>query len=158
MSCHDAYYFLVCRSTNEVLEYLYHEENYRGGLTFISSILFAVLFGVAIPYITNKISLDWMRIIPFFSLSVSGSIAVIGISHLINENRWFEYIGKNSLVFYMFNTLALNISVKMLVRLMNIGIPSVLVYLSILISTCLILVAINQLLNTKYLRFSLGKF
>lgn len=129
-----------------------------GGFVFILVIFCAFLFDVAIPFITNKISLDWMRIIPFFFLSVSGSIAVIGICHLIRKNRWLEYIGRNSLVFYMFNTFALNISVKMLVRLMKIGIPSILVYLSILIITYLILVAINKLLNTKYLSFSLGKF
>lgn len=129
-----------------------------GGMVFFLVVCCITLFGVAVPFITNKISLNWMRILPFFFLSISGSVAVIGISHLISENKWLEYIGRNSLVFYMFNTFALNISVKLLVRFIKMGIPSILVYLLILIVTCLILAVITKFLNTKYLSFSLGKF
>ena len=129
-----------------------------GGLVFILVVVYAIVCGITIPFITNKVSIDWMRVLPFFLLSVSGTVAVIGISQLISKNKFLEYIGRNSLVFYMFNTFALNISVKILVRFIRVGIPSLLVYFVILIVTCLILTVITKLLNTKYLSFSLGKF
>lgn len=118
----------------------------------------AIMLGIAIPYITNKISLDWMRIIPFFFLSVSGTMAVIGISHSIRENRWLEYIGRNSLVFYMFNTFALNISVKLFSRYMTSHLNCFLFYVAIMVLTLIILTILTKVLSTKYLKFTLGKF
>ena len=129
-----------------------------GGAVFILRIFCVIMLGFSIPYITNKISLDWMRIIPFFFLSVSGSMAVIGISHSIGENRWLEFIGRNSLVFYMFNTFALNISVKLFSHYMTSHLNCFLFYAAIMVLTLIILTIITKVLSTKYLKFSLGKF
>ena len=128
-----------------------------GGAVFLSVLLYISLLDIAVPFITNKISIDWRSLIPFFILSVSGSVTIMGISKLIGNSKWLEYIGKNSLVFYMFNTLALNISVKLLVRYIN-SVTSFFIYLLILIMACLTLIVITEVLNTKHLKYSIGKF
>ena len=128
------------------------------GMLFILALLVTALLGIKIPFITNKISLDWMGVLPFIVLSLSGSLMVIGASGLLERNYWLEYIGRNSLVFYMFNTFALNISVKLLSKYMTNHLLCVVLYLLVMLLTCAILVVITKILNTKYLRFTLGKF
>ena len=150
--------FLFVGQQMKIWQMTSRQKTVYGGLVFILVVVYAIMCEISIPFITNKVSIDWTRVLPFFILSISGSVALIGISHLISDNRWLEYIGRNSLVYYMFNTFALNISVKFLVGFMKMGIPSILVYLLILIVTCLILAIITKFLNTKYLSFSLGKF
>ena len=158
MSCPNADYIFVCRTTIENYANNSLEETIAGGVVFLTILLLTVFLDIDIPFITNKISLNWRNLIPFFILSISGSVIVMGVSHFIGKSRWLEYIGKNSLVFYMFNTIALNISVKFLVQFIRMGAPSIIVYISILIVTCLILSVLTKVLNTKYLCFSLGKF
>jgi fucose 4-O-acetylase-like acetyltransferase len=129
-----------------------------GGGVFVSTLVLISLLEIKVPYITNKISIDWVAVIPFLLLSLAGSLAILGLSELIGKNKWLEYVGRNSLVFYMFNTFALNISVKLLSKYMTSHLLSVALYLIVMALTCAILIVVTKIINTKYLRFTLGKF
>lgn len=128
------------------------------GVIYLFAIIVIMFMGIKIPFITNKISLSWLQIIPFFFLSISGSCFIISFCELFKTNAWLEFIGRNSLVFYMFNTFALNISVKLLSKYMTSHLLTVAMYLIVMVLTCTILVIITKMLNTKYLRFTLGSF
>lgn len=114
--------------------------------------------GVSMPYITHKIRMDWVSLVPFICLSISGSIVIIYLCQVIGRCKWLQWIGENSLVFYMFNTLALNVSIKFLAKYMNSHIACIGLYIATMLLTCLILTVITKIINTKYLKFTLGKF
>ncbi len=112
----------------------------------------------SIPFITNKIKLDEFSIIPFLLLATCGSQVIIYLCKVLPNNIYIEYIGRNSLVYYIFNTLALNIAVKLLSPHMNSHLMCIVLYVIVMIFTCAILTFINWIVSNKYLQFTLGKF
>lgn len=126
-------------------------------LIFLLSTCCVLFFSIPYPFITNKIQLSFSSLIPFFLLSTAGSLLVLQLSKMLEPNTILEYIGKNSLVFYMFNTFALNISVKLLSKYMTTTLSCVLLFIGTIILTCCLLTIITYFLNTKYLKYTLGK-
>ena len=126
-------------------------------LIYILTICCVIWGNLPFPYITNKIHLSMSSLLPFFLLSTTGSIWVLQLSKTIEPNSILKYIGKNSLVFYIFNTFALNISVTLLSKYMTTTMNCVLLYIGTIVLTCCILTLITIILNTKYLKFTLGK-
>lgn len=116
------------------------------------------LLDVGMPYITNKIRLEWLSLVPYLFLSVTGSVLIIYLCFVVSRCRWLQWIGEHSLVFYMFNTFALNIAVKLLAPHMTNHLLCIVLYVGGVLFACLILALITRLLNTRYLRFMLGKF
>lgn len=114
--------------------------------------------GVGMPFITNKIQLEWLSLVPYVLLSVGGSILILYLCRVVSRCGWLQWIGEHSLVFYMFNTFALNIAVKLLVPYMTSRLLCIVLYVAVVVVACLILALITRLLNTRYLRFTLGKF
>ena len=125
---------------------------------YLLASLFTVWGDIPFPYITNEVQLAKDSLMPFFLISIIGSIVIIYISIKLSPNRVLEYIGKNSLVFYMFNTIALNIGVKLFARFMLNTPLCVVLYLGIITFSCFILAGISYVLNFKWLRFTLGKY
>lgn len=125
---------------------------------YITVAVIVNLCGINIPYITHKIQMSWISLVPFICLSISGSVVIIYLCQLIGRCRWLQWIGENSLVFYMFNMLALNVSIKLLAKYMTSHIACIALYVAVMLMTCMILVIITRIINTKYLKFTLGKF
>ena len=125
---------------------------------YVMAVVIVKLLEVGIPFITHKIRMEWISLVPFFFLSISGSFIIIYLCKVIGRCKWLQWIGENSLVFYMFNTLALNVSVKLLVKYMTSPVACVALYIAVMLLTCLILTVIAKIINTNYLKFTLGKF
>ena len=116
------------------------------------------VIGKGVPFITNKIKLEEISLPYFFILSIFGSLIIIYLSKVINRNQLLQYIGQNSLVYYMLNTFALNITVKLFAPYMDTRLMCILLYITVLLLTCGILTLINWIVNCKYIRYALGKF
>jgi fucose 4-O-acetylase-like acetyltransferase len=127
-------------------------------IVYVAAAMLVPVLGKGMPYITNKIRLEEMSLMLFVPLSICGSLLIIYLSKVINHNRCLQYIGQHSLVYYMFNTFALNIAVKFLAPHMDSHLMCILLYIAVMLLTCAILTAINWVIDSKYLRFTLGKF
>lgn len=127
-------------------------------ILYIGAFLLLTKFGAKVPFITNRIRLEWLTLPFFFILSVCGSVVIIYLCKIIGKCKPVQFIGENSLVYYMLNTFALNISVKLLSKYMTSHLMCILLYIAVIALTLFILTFITKIVNTKYLRFTLGKF
>lgn len=128
-------------------------------LFFIVYVVAAILcpvLGKVMPYITNKIRQDEMSLMFFVPLSICSFLFIVYLSKVINHNGCLQNIGQHSLVYYMFNTFALNIAIKFLVSHMGIHLMCILLYIAVMLLTCVLLTVINWVIDSKYLRFTLG--
>ena len=110
---------------------------------------------ISIPSITRVINIDY-NVLLFVILSLCGSITLISISRMINGNVVLEYIGRNSLVFYMIHLIALSPCLKICQKLLPADAP--IAFLTVCISLFAICTIFSILLNKKYLNVLLGKF
>ena len=55
----------------------------------------------------------------YFFYTILGSRSCFGIANLINQSRFFEYFGKNSLVVYCIHFLLLDIYIPFLYKMIN---------------------------------------
>ena len=152
-------FFLFFGQTLKASKYelLLERYKYIPLVLYILTTCCVLFWNLPYPYITNRMHLSWSSLLFFFLLSTTGSLLILQLSKRIEPNRILEYIGKNSLVFYIFNTFALNISVKLLSKYMTTTLNCVLLFIGTIVLTCCLLTIICYLLNTKYLKFTLGK-
>ena len=127
-------------------------------ILYFGAFLLLPKFGAKVPFITNRIQLEWLSLPFFFILSVCGSIVIIYLCKIIGKCKPVQFIGENSLVYYMLNTFALNISVKLLSKYMTSHLMCILLFVAVMILTLIILTVITKIVNTKFLKFTLGKF
>lgn len=125
---------------------------------YIGAALSISLLGTRIPFITNRIQLEWLSLPIFFLMSIAGSVVIIYLCKVVGRCRPIQFIGQNSLVYYMLNTFALNISVKLFSKYMTSHVACILLFIAVMALTLVILTVITKIVNTKYLRFTLGKF
>lgn len=110
------------------------------------------------PYITNKMQLEWQSLSIFFILSVCGIVIIVFLCKAMGKCQPIQFIGENSLVYYMLNTFALNLSVKLFAKYMTSHLMCIFLFFAVMVLTLFILTAITNIINTKYLRYTLGKF
>lgn len=127
----------------------------------ITYLLYLLLGGAAkLPSITSDPYLPIRDIFPHFIMSTCGSIALIYICKQINRNRILEEIGKNTLVIYCLH-FQFMFSFYEIFRdqLCSMNTHQTITTLIIMyIFTVVGCLAFSKLLNTKYLKFILGKF
>lgn len=116
--------------------------------------------GWRIPQITSDIVLTKYDLVPHLLISVSGSIAILGFSYKIGENRILEALGKKSLVIYCLHFPVFFAFYNMFRdSINNMGIHQTLTSLLILhIFSLWLTYNIGRLLETRYLKFIIGKF
>lgn len=114
--------------------------------------------GIKQPCIYGKIDV-WFSSIPIFILmSLIGSQACFSICKVIKTNRVLEYIGRETLVIYVFQMLFYQYILKMLSPIFVHGLSSGLLALGIIVSQLLLCSILNYILNLRYLKWTLGKF
>ena len=127
-------------------------------LIYILTIYLHILFNIKIPFITLHISVEYISIFPFFILSISGTLMLLSLSKIINKNKIIEYIGRRTLVIYIFH---MYILLTILPHLSG-HFPSGLIYdstgLLLILVTILLCLGIDYILNTHYFKWFLGKF
>lgn len=130
-------------------------------LCIVSFIVVEITFsflGIRQPCIYGKIDV-WFSSIPIFILmSLIGSQACFSLCKVIKTNRVLEYIGRETLVIYVFQMLFYQYILKMLSPLSVHGLWSGLLALGIIISQLLLCSILNYILNLRYLKWTLGKF
>lgn len=114
----------------------------------------------AFCWITNSYHVSPTEIPLHLLLGITGSCLILVVSKLIHNNRILESIGRNSLVFYVFHFQYLRfIASHFSSYLSQMGYgESCCLALVMLCSAILLSYLLARLLNTRYLKFSLGKF
>lgn len=117
-----------------------------------------------VPGVTQGfINLNLTMFIPLFILSVSGSLAILGFSEYISSNHILEFLGKNSLVIYCVQGLALKFSIAFISQMGGADFDNnYFLTLTLLLFSFIIAVIacsiISWIMNLNYLRYAIGKF
>lgn len=124
-------------------------------LVFIICIITLKCFGVNIPALNYGFKVHMKDIPLYLVLSISGSCIIFLTSSIIVKNKLFEWFGKNSLIIYIVHVPFLNLFYTMYSKFIHVNVLlAVTIYITTLFSS--VLVAI--LLNTRRLKFIIGKF
>lgn len=59
------------------------------------------------PYVSFKTNISFINVVPFYIIGVAGNLTVFWIAKSIKNNSFLEYIGRNSLLFFLFHFWAL---------------------------------------------------
>lgn len=130
----------------------------------ISSILFALIisfsliFSIEIPFVTLHVTIKYSNVLLFLMISLLGSMMIIGLSQCIGENRIMQYLGKNSLVIYLFHMYFLLKVLPHLSLMQFNNVEGLLIGLLLIVITLAFCIVMNTIINTKYLKWILGKF
>lgn len=131
-------------------------------ILYIVVIVILMALGITTPYVTGTSSLKPIMIPVFAVASVTGSVAVFKLGKIINSNRFLEYVGKNTLVFYLTHMTFLWIACKVIndhYDMSNMSVWMTLAFLlALFVGAILWSSLFSYLLNTKYLKWILGKF
>lgn len=148
----------------EVLS-LYHVKILGKKFFFISCILYFsvvysfLMFNVKLPFVTLHVAIDSIFYIPLFIvLSVSGSLMLLNFCKIVCSNIFLEYIGKRTLIIYIFHMyILLTILPHMEGRIPQ-GVCGNTMGILLVLCIILICLVIDFVLNTRYLKWFLGKF
>lgn len=125
------------------------------------AMLYRFVTKATLPVQDANISVELIAIIPFILISLSGSLFFLKVCLWIKANRILEYFGRNSLILYCLHSIPF-VPVLQLVYY-KLGIVPDTLFGSVLFVLCTyailipIMVLSVQLLNTKYLKFFIGK-
>ncbi len=131
-------------------------------VAYLLVIPFLWWYGDKTPHFSDSSSVS-LRMVPLFGfLSIIGSIAFYEAGKIINQNRFIEFIGRNSLVFYLMHIVFLFMACKLYNAYFIITEHSswviYVVLTSLMLGALLWCSMFSILLNTKYLKWILGKF
>lgn len=92
-------------------------------------------------------------------LAISGIFAVLYISKVIGHNRALEYLGRNSLVIYLVHFIFYRLYLSVVIDLFNKSVfISTLLFVGVIVINVISCCALAWVLNTRYLKWILGKF
>lgn len=128
---------------------------------FISSILVCFLFHYRIPFVVSNIYVTPLDYPLNVLLSISGTLMLWGICKLIKKNKLLEFFGRNSLVIYLVHISILSFIIPYISvyigRFQTSWMSVALVCAGLLIVALLLSSIIAKVLNTKYLKWVVGK-
>ena len=124
-------------------------------------------FGIHIPYLTNGVHITFQEIPLFLLLALTGSLFIVFTSKFIYEHLSMKnpiikillFLGKNSIVVYLFHFALYRILIYYINPLFIQGkIHSLFFFIIVIILNISICSIIAKLLNTKRLKWIIGKF
>lgn len=121
---------------------------------FILITICDLIFNIPLGGIMGKISLNLLWLPLLLVQSFCGTLFVIKLSKKIGKSYVLETVGKASLSIYVFHMYFLSKTLP-LMRNITVGFFFGVAYVSFILLIC---VVVNKVLNTKYLKFVLGKF
>lgn len=129
-------------------------------VVFFAVYLAYILIGRKIPSITSDPYLPIIDVIPHFIMAVCGSLMIIELSKKIRANDLLEAFGRHSLVIYCLHFQFMFSFYQIFKEQLNMmGLHHTLTSLIIMyIFTVYGCLWCSKLLNTKYLKWMLGKF
>lgn len=131
-----------------------------------STAIFATIYAVftingwRIPKITSDILLTKYDLIPHLIMSVTGTLAILGISYKIAANEYLEMLGQKSLVIYCLHFPIFFAFFHMFkTSFGEMGVHTTITSLLILhVFALWLTVLVSNILESRYLKFILGKF
>lgn len=129
-------------------------------LIYVITISICYIFEIKIPHVTAGFYTMPSTWFIHILLSLSGTLLLMVICKCINNNKTLEFLGKNSLTIYLFQDVVITLFLKIFASelLNNDILISVFIVLFIWICALIVLSAISLFLNTKYLKWTLGKW
>lgn len=129
-------------------------------LIYVITILICYSFEIKIPHITAGFYTMPSTWLIHILLSLSGTLLLMVICKYISNNKTLEFLGKNSLTIYIFQDVVITLLLKTFASelLNNDILISVFIILFIWMCALIVLSAISLFLNTKYLKWTLGKW
>ena len=131
----------------------------------INSLLYAILItvillsGTGVPYVTNRVDVELWQIPELILLALTGTLMILFISDKIKANKILEYLGRNSLVIYLSHFFFYRLYIYLVLPLFNQSvISSLCIFFGVIIANIASCCLISYLLNTRYLKWILGKF
>lgn len=136
---------------------------YVGTIVFVAIVLASLCFNFGIPSMSADLYISMFTLPLFILVAITGSLFCYTIAHFLSPNRVLQYIGRETIVVYLFHMYFL---LKFLPAMKEVFSLSYFNYLVIDITSAILLViatllfctVMNLILNTKYLKFILGKF
>ena len=109
--------------------------------------------------IYRKITITWFTLLPCYACSIAGSVLIINIGKLINQSHVLEYVGRNSLLFYLMNYVLLKFYFNVYHSMFGINeFHSVVGFISVFVATITTVAISSKILNAKYISYIMGKF
>lgn len=127
---------------------------------YVLMIAYCLYNNFRLPGVTGGIELTVHTLIPYFVLSITGSIVFLYLCKILNESTLLESLGKNSLIIYCVHVPFITLWGSIIgAYLSNFEMNEILyAYISILISVTFISYVISRFISLKYIRVIIGKF
>lgn len=130
-------------------------------IIYILGIIIFSIIGQQVPFVTGGYKMyEWWHLPIHWIMSISGSLLLMFLSKKIGNNKYLEYLGKNTLVIYMTHFTLLEIQLSYIgsyIAHANL-VYSIIIYLIMFIITTLICLCISYICQLRYTKFLLGKF
>lgn len=128
-------------------------------LVYLATVLWCYLTGVKIPHVTAGFSTTIYSWPIHLLLATCGTFLLLKISIIIDKQPVIEYIGKNSLVIYMFHDVLLGNMLKVFAPLLmsNSLFISTIVIFSIFFTVMGCMCILSHILNYNHVKWILGK-
>lgn len=151
--------FIALGHTLKKKKDVYHIYLY-GTVLFFLLMTSIKIIGIKTCWITNSYHVAPYEIPLHLLICYSGTCLILLLSMLIEKNRLLEYIGRNSLIIYVFQFEVIRYSFKMVQDYIPTLVykQEIALFVAIFIITLIIPLCFNIILKTKYLQFFLGKF
>lgn len=109
--------------------------------------------------IFRKITITWFTLLPCYACSIAGSLLVINVGKLLEKSKMLEYVGKNSIIFYLVNYQLLKVYFNVYHSMFGVNvILSSIGFVTAFAATIVTIAVIAKILNAKYISYLLGKF
>lgn len=126
---------------------------------YIPLLIIVIFSGIGVPYITNRVCVSLYQMPIVLILALTGTLCIIGISKRINTSRILEYLGRNSLVIYLAHFIFYRIYLSIVVDWFNLSwLISLGLFLGVIVANVATCCLLARILNTRYLKWVLGKF
>lgn len=129
-------------------------------IAFVLTILFLFIKGTSVPNVVAVFNETFVQHPLTIWLSVTGSVACIHLCKLVAHVPVLEYLGKNSLIVYIYHMFFLSNTISVLTLSLNAGSMSgsVFVVFAIIAGTLVFCSGIAEVMDTKYFRWMKGVF
>ncbi|MBB1529611.1 MAG: acyltransferase family protein [Prevotella sp.] len=127
-------------------------------LIYFTIVCMSNIYNFELPFVTLHVSIDFYNIPLFLILSITGSMMLLGLSKMMGEISILESIGRRTLVIYIFHMYIILKVLPLLVGKLSQGVMGGTIGILLVIFTIIVCIGIDVLLNTRYLKWFLGKF
>ena len=109
--------------------------------------------------IYRKITITWFTLLPCYLCSVAGSVLIIKLGKLLDKSQILEYVGKNSILFYLLHRPFLKLFFDVYRSMFGVSTSMTIIgFFTVFLITNIIVAIVSKVMNTRYLSYLIGKF